>query len=76
MKKVLDKMESIFDYYFEELENINFRCEIEEILECYYGEMQNLINKSSINNEDKKKLENLMGDNIMLLKEHGMCKLI
>lgn len=76
MKKVLDKMDSIFDYYLEEIENINFRCEVEEILECYYGETQNLINKSSINNEDKKKLENLMGDNIMLLKEHGMNQLI
>lgn len=76
MKKVLDKMDSIFDYYLDELENINFRSDVEEILECYYGEVQNLIKKSSLNNEDKKKIENLMEFTIMLLKGYGMNKLI
>lgn len=75
MKSVLDNMYRILDYYLKELENINFRSEIEDIVEQYSSETYDLINKSSVNNEHKKKLENLMNDEIIVLREYGICQL-
>lgn len=75
MKSVLDNMYRILDYYLKELENISFRGEIEDIVERYSSETYDLINKSSINNEHKKKLENLMNDEIIVLREYGICQL-
>lgn len=75
MKSVLDNMYRILDYYLKELENINLRSEIEDIVEQYSSETYDLINKSSVNNEHKKKLENLMNDEIIVLREYGICQL-